>query len=1055
MIFTGAKTIRFMGHITLLFGLSLLPLTASAAAHYRVAIDAEYAPYEFVDIDGRVKGMLPDLLRAIGQSADVEFEFLPMAWPDAVAALKAGRVDLVNMIRTPDRIGQFEFSHPHSRIYQAMFRNEKHKNIRDLATIAGSRVALQRFDIAIERLAEREDFDRILVGSKSEGFMMLDSGKVAALFSAQQPGLYFMRQHDLKHVELAAGNLFPQDFCFTARNGNSAIIALLDGEMDVLRASGRYVDIISPWVINPAGWFELHRQQLITAFGSLLLLIIGVILWNAQLRRTVRKQTEALRREHALLADNEAYRRILYEQSPIGLALCRMDGELVDINRAYADIIGRLVDETLALSYWDITPDSYAKQEQQQLALLKKEGRYGPYDKVYVHSDGHHVPVRLNGVIVERNGEQFIWSSVENMTEQAQHEQQLKEQNRELQLYRRIFDASMDGIAIIDPQGVYIEQNRMHRQVLGFSDEELAGETPAIHFGEAAFNRVGQALAEHGSFHGELVSHSRDKRRLDIELSAFSLLDDDGQVICHVGIKRDITRRKQAEKQIKQLAGMLEATTDFVAMADVDGRMLYINAAGRQIIGLSADAAIDSLTLEALYPAVANKNIAQQILPQAICDGVCQSDCALLGREGEEVPVSAVFMTHGQTDDGRPEMFSVIARDLSNERDLQRKIEHTQRLESLGVLAGGIAHDFNNILTAILGNAAMAERKALTNPMDTRRYLANIVGSSEKAAELCKQMLAYSGKGKFVVRAINLSAMVEEITKLLEISINKGVVLKYHLAEQLPAVEADAAQMQQVIMNLVINASDAIADESGVISIATGMMQADQTYLADTSLDDQLPAGRYVYLEVSDTGCGMDAQTQAKLFEPFFTTKFTGHGLGMSAVLGIVRGHRGAIKVYSEAGKGTTFKVLLPASDVEVDLVDHNKESDQSWRGSGTVLIVDDEETIRETAAMMLEDMGFATLMATDGMDGVRVYREHQSEIVAVLMDMTMPKMDGKTCFTELRRINPDVKVILSSGYNEQEATSRFAGQGLAGFIQKPYLPDALQQTMRDVMHAS
>ncbi|MDQ6992677.1 MAG: cache domain-containing protein [Mariprofundus sp.] len=383
--------------------------------------------------------------------------------------------------------------------------------------------------------------------------------------------------------------------------------------------------------------------------------------------------------------------------------------------------------------------------------------------------------------------------------------------------------------------------------------------------------------------------------------------------------------------------------------------------------------------------------------------------------------------------------------------NMQSQLEHMQRLESLGVLAGGIAHDFNNILTVILGNAAMAERKALLNPHATQGYLKKIVVSSERAADLCKQMLAYSGKGKFVVIALDLSSMVGEITNLLEISISKSVILKYHLTDQLPAVEADASQLQQVIMNLVINASDAIADKSGVISISTGVMHADRAYLSGTSLDDALPEGRYVYLEVSDTGSGMDKETQEKVFEPFFTTKFTGHGLGMSAVLGIVRGHKGAIKLYSEEGRGTTFKILLPISEQAAEVV-LPAAVGEIYHGAGKVLIVDDEETIREMASMMLEDMGFASLTAKDGLDGVNVYRQHQPEITCVLMDMTMPRMDGKTCFTELRRINSEVKVILSSGYNEQEAISCFAGQGLAGFIQKPYTPEALQLKLQEIL---
>jgi len=503
--------------------------------------------------------------------------------------------------------------------------------------------------------------------------------------------------------------------------------------------------------------------------------------------------------------------------------------------------------------------------------------------------------------------------------------------------------------------------------------------------------------------------------------------------------------------QAKQRLAILEGTSDLVGMADADGHALYMNPAGRKMIGLTEGTDICTMMVSDFHPLDEARRMKQELFPLAVANGSYQCDLTLLHADGHEIVTSAVLMAHDLSNDGRPEMFSLIARDLTEERAMQEQVAHGQRLESLGVLAGGIAHDFNNILTAILGNAAMAERKAISSPEQTQRYLHNIVESSDKAADLCKQMLAYSGKGKFVVRAMDLSAMVEEVTRLLEVSIDKGVVLKYHLAENLPAVECDVAQIQQVMMNLVINASQAIGNKSGVISITTSMLNADHAYLKATYLNDALPEGRYVSLEVSDTGCGMDQETQAKVFEPFFTTKFTGNGLGMSAVLGIVRGHHGAIKLYSEPGRGTTFKILLPASDREV-LDQPDLSPVQNQQGSGTILVVDDEESIREAASMMLEDIGFDTLTAVDGEDGVRVYRAHQDVIVGVLMDMTMPKMDGKACFTELRRINPDVKVVLSSGYNQQDAVSQFSGQGLAGFLQKPYFPDALASKIHEVL---
>jgi len=255
-----------------------------------------------------------------------------------------------------------------------------------------------------------------------------------------------------------------------------------------------------------------------------------------------------------------------------------------------------------------------------------------------------------------------------------------------------------------------------------------------------------------------------------------------------------------------------------------------------------------------------------------------------------------------------------------------------------------------------------------------------------------------------------------------------------------------------VILNLITNANEAIGNQSGVISFSTGVMHADSAYLEHTVSGEILAEGRYVYVEVSDTGCGMDKATEQKMFDPFFTTKFTGRGLGMSAVLGIVRGHHGALQVYSEPGKGTTFKMLLPVSEQALE-VDQDLTPHDEWAGDGVILVVDDEETIREVASMMLEDAGFSVLTADNGLDALEVYRIHQHDIVAVLMDMTMPKMDGKACFRELRHMSPDVKVILSSGYNEQEATSQFAGKGLAGFIQKPYSPESLSEIVHKAIH--
>ncbi len=384
---------------------------------------------------------------------------------------------------------------------------------------------------------------------------------------------------------------------------------------------------------------------------------------------------------------------------------------------------------------------------------------------------------------------------------------------------------------------------------------------------------------------------------------------------------------------------------------------------------------------------------------------------------------------------------------------LERKVQETQKLESLGVLAGGIAHDFNNLLTSVLGHASIAAME-LPPTSSVQDCLAQITESARRAADLCKQMLAYSGRGRFLVQKLDLGQLVEDTAQMLHLSISKKAVLRFHLEKNLPPIEADATQLRQVIMNLVINASEAIGETSGVISLATGLARVDRAYLAGTLVDASLSAGEYVFLEVADTGTGMSPETQARIFDPFFTTKFTGRGLGLAAVLGIVRGHKGALKVHSEPGRGTTFKLLFPAAASAPAPADAASPSAPvpEWRGTGTVLVVDDEETVRSTVARMLPHLGCTAVLASDGQEGVAVFATDPRRFTLVLLDLTMPRMDGEQAFAELRRLRGDARVVLMSGFNQQEALVRFAGQGLASFLQKPFTVADLRAVMQDVL---
>jgi signal transduction histidine kinase/ActR/RegA family two-component response regulator len=392
-------------------------------------------------------------------------------------------------------------------------------------------------------------------------------------------------------------------------------------------------------------------------------------------------------------------------------------------------------------------------------------------------------------------------------------------------------------------------------------------------------------------------------------------------------------------------------------------------------------------------------------------------------------------------------------RELAEEarRAIEAKILDVQKLESLGVLAGGIAHDFNNLLVAILGNASLA---LLDLPEDSpaRQSIADIEIASQRAGELARQMLAYSGRSRFQIEPIELAELVRELMTLLQVSIGKSVVIKLDLPDEPIVVDGDAAQIRQVVMNLVINAADAIGDRSGLVTIRVGHLRADAAYLADVHPEAGLEPGHYAALEVSDTGEGMDAATQARIFDPFFTTKFAGRGLGLAAVLGIVRGHHGALRVYSEPGRGSTFRVVLPLSSSSPSPV---QDEDGTWSGTGRVLVVDDDVMVRTVARRLLQSFGLTVVERAGGREAIDCFASDPAGIDAILLDLTMPEVGGAEVFREVRAIRPDVPVVLMSGYHEDEAGAAFDGDGLAGFVQKPFTPADLAKRMRVALRST
>jgi PAS domain S-box-containing protein len=506
--------------------------------------------------------------------------------------------------------------------------------------------------------------------------------------------------------------------------------------------------------------------------------------------------------------------------------------------------------------------------------------------------------------------------------------------------------------------------------------------------------------------------------------------------------------RGDSEESVRRMAEIVESSEDAIIGKNLEGVVQSWNHAAQRVYGYSAADMIGQPMRLLLPP---DRPDEESAILRQIQSGerVEHFETVRRRKDGKLIHVS-LTISPIRNRDGRVVGASHIARDISERKLLEEQLRQTQKLESLGVLAGGIAHDFNNLLTGILGNASLAlETIAPGDPSE--RFLTDVIRAAESAADLTRQLLAYAGKGRFVTEYVDLSQLVRDIGGLIQSSSHRSVLLQFDLAPSLPPIEADAGQIQQIVMNLVINGAEAIGeDRQGTVLLSTRTQDVDEDYVRTAFAGEDLPPGRYVALEVHDTGCGMDPDTMARIFDPFFTTKFTGRGLGLAAVMGIVRGHRGALRVYSTPGQGSTFKVLFPAA-AGVRPQEPARES-RDLRGTETILVVDDEDIVRQTARNALERYGYTVRSARDGAEAVDIFAREIGRIDLVLLDLTMPVMAGEEALRNLRALAPGVKVLLSSGFNEVEAVRRFIGKGLAGFIQKPYAATDLAQRIRQAL---
>ena len=821
------------------------------------------------------------------------------------------------------------------------------------------------------------------------------------------------------------------------------------------------------FLVPPYCRFWVEGTDNVFALG-VYLMVSGLVLALTETQRRARARAEAAvgERERAEAAERLQRQWLEITLSSIGDGVIATDADarIVFFNQVAveltgwpaADAAGRLLEEVLCIRNEETGADV-----ESPVRRAVREGRIIGLANhtVLITREGKRLPIDDSGApIIDSSGKVLGAVMVfRDVTEARAREAELRAREQMINL-------SHDAIIIADSSRRIRAWNRGAEEIYGWREAEARGQLMhellrTRHSGPRS--AVDAALRAYSRWDGELVHTSKNGRELIVESRQVLLRDAQGEIAGILEINRDITDRKrtaaEAEEGRRTLYALLEYIPEGIAIADApDGRIRMVSRYGLELLGQPREAVENVPVAEhaaawGICRADEKTPAKPQELPltRAITDGepVTGEEWAIRRPDGSVVPIlcnaAPIRDAAGNITGGL-----IAWRDLSQRKQLEEKLRETAKLESLGVLAGGIAHDFNNLLTGILGNADLL-METIPPRAPEFSFADGIFKAAERAAALTQQMLAYSGRGRFVIQAVDLSAYIRETITLIEASIPKNVDLRLDLAPDLPRVDADTAQLQQLVMNLVVNGAEAIGEGGGRLSITTRLQAVDEAYIGTLRLPENVEPGPYVVLDVQDTGCGMDEATVARIFEPFFTTKFAGRGLGLAAVQGIVRGHKGAIKVYSEPGKGTKFRVLLPAATAAQPRFHEEPVAVTACAGGGTVLLVDDEPVVRQTGKAALERLGYRVIVAEDGRSAVELFRANPDGIRLIVLDMTMPGITGEEAMRQFREIDGAVPILLSSGFSEIEALSRFGGYRLAGFLQKPFTVAALAEKVK------
>jgi len=767
---------------------------------------------------------------------------------------------------------------------------------------------------------------------------------------------------------------------------------------------------------------------------------------NEQLQKEV---AERRRAEESLRESEERYKG-LFENSIEGSFTVDVEGAFTTCNPAAEEMLGYSLAELVEMNYQDcIVPVDWEKASKEYDTLFRTGTplRNGLCD--IIRKDGERRTIESNATAVKKGNRVIGFQvTIRDITDRRKAEVALRESEEK---YRTLVENTSDVIYSVDKDGVMTFISPGMKSFAGYSPSEVIGRV----FTDLIYPEDRLRLRENFEKTVAGQPQANEYRVVTKEggvqwmCTSSRPIIREGQYVGAQGVFSDITKRKRAEDALREseekYRTLFEESQDVVFISTPSGEFVDINPAGVKLFGYSSERELLDIDIaQDLYINPEDRKAYGTMMAQQ--GFVKDYELALKKKDGQDIIVLAT--ANAVYDNDRNVVaYRGFMRDITEKKQLEKQFFQAQKMESVGTLAGGIAHDFNNLLGGILGYASLARSK-LSEGNPVFNYLGTIERSATRAAELTAQLLAFARGGKYETKLININTMVNETLEIISRTFDKSIEIETHLGAALPTVEADAAQIEQIIMNLCINARDAIQGK-GKLIIETGTVSLPDSYVKTHS---GLKAGSYVLLSVTDSGIGMTRETRERVFEPFFTTKAEGKGtgLGLSMVYGVAKNHGGHVSVYSEVDEGSTFKIYLPANG-KPTTKDISK-TERPVGGDELILIVDDEESIRSLATDILEGYGYRVLCAEDGEEAIRIYSDRKDEIHLAILDMIMPRMGGREALLKLKEIDPQIRTILSTGYSQNGKAKDFLTNGFMGFVQKPYRINTLLIEVRRVL---